>query len=88
LQFRSAGFRHVAGPPQPTAASLGRAIRALREERDLTQVDLADAARISTQHLSPIECGRRNPSIAVAARIAHALEMPLSQLILRAERET
>ncbi len=76
----------MAEPPQPTLEALGRAIRALREERQMTQVELADAAAISTQHLSPVECGQRNPTIAVLARIARALHVPLSELILRAER--
>lgn len=77
----------MADPPQPTPAALGQAVRSLREERDgMTQEDLAHAATISTQHLSAIERGRRNPSIVVTARIARALGMPLSELIARVER--
>jgi transcriptional regulator with XRE-family HTH domain len=76
----------VADPPQPTLAALGQAIRTLREERDMTQDDLGDAAGISYQHASYIERGRRNPSIEVTARIARALSVTLSDLIARAER--
>jgi transcriptional regulator with XRE-family HTH domain len=52
----------------------------------MTQVELADAATVSTQHLSAIERGLRNATIQVAARIARALGVPLSDLIFRAER--
>jgi transcriptional regulator with XRE-family HTH domain len=76
----------VADAPQPTLAALGRAVRTLRDERGMTQSDLADAAGISTQHLSHIERGLRNPSVEVAARIARALGVALSELIFRAER--
>jgi transcriptional regulator with XRE-family HTH domain len=61
-------------------------VRTLREQRNVTQVELADAATVSTQHLSAIERGLRNATIQVAARIARALGIPLSDLIFRAER--
>jgi transcriptional regulator with XRE-family HTH domain len=76
----------VADRPQPTLAALGHAVRTLRMEREMTQDDLGEAAAISTQHLSHIERGRRNSSIEVAARIASALGIALSELIARAER--
>lgn len=72
--------------PQATLVAVGRVVRTLREQRDMSQADLADAAAISTQHLSHIERGLRNASLGVAARIARALGIPLSELIFRAER--
>jgi transcriptional regulator with XRE-family HTH domain len=77
----------VADPPQLTLEALGRAVRALREERDMSQEELAAAAGISTPHLSYIERGGRNASVGVAARIARALGLAFSELVLRAERD-
>jgi XRE family transcriptional regulator, regulator of sulfur utilization len=51
----------------------------------MSQERLADAAEISVTYLSEIERGQRNPTVAVMARIAHALGMRLSELVARAE---
>ena len=65
--------------------ALGRAVRELRTERGLTQRELARAADVNETWLSHIEAGRPNPAWGTVARIAAALDMPLSQLALRAE---
>lgn len=66
--------------------ALGRAIRELRLERGLTQRELADASDLNVTWLSHIEAGRPNPAWGTVARIAAALDVPVSQLALRAER--
>ncbi|UJA21641.1 helix-turn-helix transcriptional regulator [Thermoleophilia bacterium SCSIO 60948] len=66
--------------------SLGRAVRALRLERGLTQRELARAADLNVTWLSHIEAGRPNPAWGTVARIAAALDVPVSELALRAER--
>jgi transcriptional regulator with XRE-family HTH domain len=72
--------------PSPSSAALGQAIRALRHERGpMSQEDLAHSARVSVQYLSGIERGRRNPTWAVLSGIAMALDIPLSELVARAE---
>lgn len=60
--------------PQP---ALGRAIRHLREERDLTQEALAHAAGITVGHLSTIERGHSNPTWATVKAIAAGLGLAL-----------
>jgi XRE family transcriptional regulator, regulator of sulfur utilization len=66
--------------------ALGQAVRELRLEQGLTQRELADAADINVTWLSHIEAGRPNPAWGTVARIARALDLPLSELALRAER--
>lgn len=62
----------------------GKKILQLREEKGFTQVDLA--ARIQgdfdTTNVSRIESGRTNPTIYTLYRIARALEIPLSELVI------
>src|SRR5215203_3388912 len=60
----------------PTS-SAGSLLRAWRERRHLSQLDLAGAAEISTRHLSFIETGRSQPSRRVLLRLAEELSIPL-----------
>jgi transcriptional regulator with XRE-family HTH domain len=55
----------------------GTALRAWREQRRLSQLELALAAEISTRHLSFIETGRSQPSQRVLLRLAEELAVPL-----------
>lgn len=73
--------------PAPTSKALGRAVRALRDERGMSQEDLAHGADISVQYLSGIEGGHRNPTWDVLTRLADALNVSISQLAARAEDE-
>jgi DNA-binding XRE family transcriptional regulator len=69
---------------QPQAA-LGQAIRELREERGITQEDLAHEAGVRTGTLSLIERGRSNPAWGTVRGIARALRISVSDLALKAE---
>ena len=62
------------------AQALGRRVRRLREQRGLSQAELAQRAQISTQYLGEIERGRRDPSVSVASRLATALDSSLDFL--------
>lgn len=59
---------------------LGLRIRALRERLKLSQEELSHRARIHTTYLSDVERGRRNIGVLNIARIAFALDLPLSEL--------
>ncbi len=59
---------------------VGANVRRLRVERKLTQEQLAHDAEIDVTYLRGIEVGRRNPSVAVLARLAHAAEVHLTEL--------
>lgn len=67
--------------------ALGEAIRARRGEIEgLSQEGLADLAGMHRTYVSEIERGLRNPSYRNLFKLAAALEVPLSELIARAER--
>ena len=59
---------------------LGRSLRAAREERGGRLVDIAERAGISTQYLSEIERGRKEPSSEMIAALAGALGTTLIDL--------
>src|SRR5437764_12448895 len=60
---------------------LGQRIRALREAMDLSLRDLAVRSGVSAPMLSQVERGETSPTLQVAVRIAHGLELRLSQLL-------
>lgn len=59
----------------------GRNVRRLRQQRHLTQEELAFNSEIDLTYLGGIERGRRNPSLLVMARIAKALSVPITKLL-------
>lgn len=52
---------------------LGQRIREIRHLRQLSQEELAARASIHVTYLSALECGKRNPSLAIFFSIASAL---------------
>lgn len=60
--------------------ALGRQVRALRRERDLSVSDLSAAAGISLGMVSKIENGQISPSLSTISAVARALNVPLSSL--------
>jgi transcriptional regulator with XRE-family HTH domain len=59
---------------------LGRNVRRIRQQRGLTQEQLAFEANIDLTYMGGIERGKRNPSLLVMARIADALSVSLIRL--------
>lgn len=64
-----------------TADHLGVAVRALREARNLTQLELSQLSGVERAHLSRIESGKATPRIATLDRIAKALRTNSSRLL-------
>ena len=62
-------------------AVVGRNVRRLRQERGLTQEQLAHEAELDLTYVGGIERGKRNPSLLVLVRIAAALETDLPSLV-------
>jgi transcriptional regulator with XRE-family HTH domain len=62
-------------------AIFGKNVRKHRQQRGLTQEQLAFEAKIDLTYVGGIERGKRNPSLLVMARIADALSVPLAKLI-------
>ncbi|MGE5721081.1 MAG: helix-turn-helix domain-containing protein [Sphingomonadales bacterium] len=60
--------------------ALGKQIRQVRRELDLSVADLANAAGISIGMMSKIENGQISPSLSTLQAISSALSVPLSSL--------
>jgi DNA-binding transcriptional MerR regulator/quercetin dioxygenase-like cupin family protein len=84
-----AGARPPAGTPatgtggQPGSTpeqSLGEMLRAARHRRGLNLKDASEQAGLSVSHLSAIECGTRNASLAGLQRLAVTLGIQVSDL--------
>jgi transcriptional regulator with XRE-family HTH domain len=56
---------------------IGDQLRAWRQHRRLSQLELASEADVSTRHLSFVETGRSTPSRAMVLRLAEHLDVPL-----------
>jgi transcriptional regulator with XRE-family HTH domain len=62
---------------------VGANVRKYRQQRSMTQEELAFEAEIDLTYVGGIERGRRNPSLMVMARIAAALRVKLTDLVAR-----
>jgi transcriptional regulator with XRE-family HTH domain len=64
----------------PVLTVFGLNVRRQRESRKFTQEKLAEKADLDQTYISGIECGVRNPSLKVIARIAKGLGVSLTEL--------
>ena len=69
------------------AIRLGGRLRERRQELGRRLVDVAGAADLSIGYLSAIEKGNSVPSLPVLARLAHALELSLSEMLRTSSTE-
>ncbi len=63
----------------------GPVVRQLREARGWSQERLAGRAELNRSYMGEIERAAAIPSLATAAKLARALDVPLSELISRCE---
>ncbi|MGM5028321.1 helix-turn-helix domain-containing protein [Tardiphaga sp. 862_B3_N4_1] len=63
------------------AVLFGKNVRKHRQQRGLTQEQLAFEAELDLTYVGGIERGKRNPSLLVMARIADALSVNLIKLL-------
>lgn len=64
--------------------AVGEQLRQERAECDDRLVDVAERAGVSTQYLSELERGLKEPSSEVLAGLAHAFELSVAELTSRA----
>jgi transcriptional regulator with XRE-family HTH domain len=64
-----------------SVTAIGSRVRALREAMDLSLRDLAERCGVSAPMLSQVERGETSPTLQIATRIAHGLDLRLSQLL-------
>ncbi len=61
---------------------LDAVLRALREQRGMTQEQVAKKAGVTKFYVSQLETGlRKNPSLPVLRRLARALGVPVGKLV-------
>jgi transcriptional regulator with XRE-family HTH domain len=68
----------VLSPPGPPLG-IGPLLRRWRDQRRLSQMELALEAEVSTRHLSFVETGRSKPSREMVVRLAEHLDVPLRE---------
>jgi transcriptional regulator with XRE-family HTH domain len=68
---------HAAATSLGDVRPVGEQLRAWRQHRRLSQLELAAEADVSTRHLSFVETGRSVPSRAMVLRLAEHLDVPL-----------
>ncbi len=65
-----------------TDKRLGKMLKAYREKKGMTQVQLAKKAKVTQAYLAMLEGGaKKNPSLATLRRIAKALGVPVAHLV-------
>lgn len=66
-------------PSPPTDQGIGPLLRAWRQRRGVSQLDLALRAGSSARHISFVETGRARPSEEMVLRLAEHLEVPVRE---------
>ncbi|GGN87607.1 transcriptional regulator [Streptomyces albiflavescens] len=69
--------RAAAPPTAPTDKGIGPLLRGWREQRRVSQLELALRAGSSARHISFIETGRSRPSEEMVLRLAEHLDIPV-----------
>jgi len=67
--------------------ALGSVVRHLREQQNMTETALADAAGITPGRLAAIEAGQLDPPFDVLLALADGLRIPSGELVGRTETE-
>jgi transcriptional regulator with XRE-family HTH domain len=67
-------------------SSVGFAIRVLREAQDISQEELGFRADLHRTFVSDIERGRRNPTVRTLWKLANALQIMPSKIVMEAEK--
>ena len=60
---------------------VGRNVKRIRQDRGLTQEELAERSGFSQQYISGLEQGRRNPTIVSIYELATALGVSRMELV-------
>jgi transcriptional regulator with XRE-family HTH domain len=74
------------GPEPLWREAVGRELRTERQRQERTLSDVAERAGVSTQYLSEIERGRKEPSSEILGAVSGALDLRLVDLTARLTR--
>ena len=82
---RNDGHGPAAGPADGVfVTGIGRLVRLSRAKRGMTRRQLAQESGASERYLAQIESGQGNPSVLILKSIAQALDVPIIELLPRA----
>lgn len=73
---------------QEILKTIGREIQKIRDEKGLSQMDVAYNSEMSASHLSKIENGHMAPGILILIRIAKSMGVKLSVLLKEMDKFT
>ena len=65
----------------------GQTIRKLRQNKNISQEQLADLCGLHRTYISDIELGKRNISLENIEKIAFALKYSISDIFIEVEKE-
>ena len=65
----------------PTPKQIGRRLKALREEKDMSRAKLAELAGISREYVRLLEAGRYEPTVTTVLRITRALRVSITEVL-------
>jgi transcriptional regulator with XRE-family HTH domain len=71
---------------EPSLLILGRAVKLMREQRDMSADELADSSGILREHIDALEAGQLDPTYEQLLEIADGLGTQPSELVSLAER--
>jgi transcriptional regulator with XRE-family HTH domain len=61
----------------------GQTIKSIREERGLSQEEFSNLIGLHRTYISPLENGKKNPSLTTIFRILDKLEIPVNEFFER-----
>ena len=64
----------------------GKAVRTIRQNKKMSQEELADLCGLHRTYISDIELGKRNVSLENIDKISHALQVKKSELFVGVEQ--
>lgn len=67
-------------------AELGMVLQERRTRLHMSQSDLAEASRFHRSYISDVERGARNISVKNLSRLALALDIPISTVLVQVEK--
>ncbi len=85
-----AGYRRFKAPPlkhisqgqvampltlEKLLRDLGRIIRQVRKQKQMTLEDLSEIAGVNSKYLGELELGKTNPTVVVLLKVSQALEL-------------
>ncbi len=68
-------------PDEKSKRKFGKSIREIREQKGLSQEEVAQMSKISVTYYAGIERGEENPTISVVESICKALKVKSSEVL-------